>query len=376
MTGGDMNIDDITLPELTDLRLDEIETELFARIADERRDARAEQEAARRVADAERARARAARRGRIWMGAAAAAAVVAVAAIIAPQLGGGSVVGTASEPLVLNGARGDAYSVPEVGSEDAPLVATGAAATAAGAKREIVATASASLTVDDTKDAADAITDEATTAGGYVEALSLGGGQAVTPEGALVDTSSYPAPTGAWISVRIPADRLTDVLSGLSKLGEVTASQVDRRDVTTEAVDLRARVDALQASVTRLTELVAQASSTSDVIAAESALSERQAELDSLRQQLTLLDDQVAMSTLTVSLTEPQPAATADPAGFGDGVAAGWHGLVATLNGLVIALGFLLPWLAVIAVLGAVVWGIRRALRRRRARSVEVSEEA
>ncbi len=371
-----MNIDDITLPELTDLRLDEIETELFARIADERRDARAEQEAARRVADAERARARAARRGRIWMGAAAAAAVVAVAAIIAPQLGGGSVVGTASEPLVLNGARGDAYSVPEVGSEDAPLVATGAAATAAGAKREIVATASASLTVDDTKDAADAITDEATTAGGYVEALSLGGGQAVTPEGALVDTSSYPAPTGAWISVRIPADRLTDVLSGLSKLGEVTASQVDRRDVTTEAVDLRARVDALQASVTRLTELVAQASSTSDVIAAESALSERQAELDSLRQQLTLLDDQVAMSTLTVSLTEPQPAATADPAGFGDGVAAGWHGLVATLNGLVIALGFLLPWLAVIAVLGAVVWGIRRALRRRRARSVEVSEEA
>ena len=76
-----MNADDLTLPELTDQRVDRIETALFARIGAERRD---------ELATARRDRTRAVRRGRVWMGATAAASLVAVAAIIAPQLGGGT----------------------------------------------------------------------------------------------------------------------------------------------------------------------------------------------------------------------------------------------------------------------------------------------
>ena len=72
------------------------------------------------------------------------------------------------------------------------------------------------------------------------------------------------------------------------------------------------------------------------------------------------------MSSLSVQLVERSPAVAADPAGFGDGLGAGWNGLVATLNGIVIGLGFLLPWTAVAAVVLAVTWGVRRALRRRR----------
>jgi Flp pilus assembly protein TadB len=177
-----------------------------------------------------------------------------------------------------------------------------------------------------------------------------------------------PAPATAWITVRVPADALSEVVKGLSTLGTVTASQTDRRDVTTETLDLRARVSALETSVARLTDLMKQSTSTADLIAAESALSERQSELDSLRQQLTWTESQVAMSTLTVSLVEPSPAVTADPAGFGDGVAAGWNGLVATLNALVVAIGFLLPWLGVAAVIAALVVLIVRVRRGRHRR--------
>ena len=87
-----MNADDITLPELTDQRVDEIEAALFARIGAARGD---------ELAAARRGRARAVRGGRIWMGATAAAAFVAVAAVIAPQLGvgaGGS-ISTAQQPV-------------------------------------------------------------------------------------------------------------------------------------------------------------------------------------------------------------------------------------------------------------------------------------
>ena len=86
-------------------------------------------------------------------------------------------------------------------------------------------------------------------------------------------------------------------------------------------------------------------------------------------QQLTSLEDQVALSSLTVSLVEKTERIEADPAGFGDGLVAGWNGLVATLNGLVIGVGFLLPWIAVAAVVALVVWGIIALVRRRRART-------
>jgi hypothetical protein len=81
------------------------------------------------------------------------------------------------------------------------------------------------------------------------------------------------------------------------------------------------------------------------------------------------------MSTLSVTVVPDVEVVTADPAGFGDGLAAGWNGLVATLNGIVVAIGFLIPWLAVAAVAALVVWGIVRLVRgrRRQARTADGS---
>jgi len=62
----------------------------------------------------------------------------------------------------------------------------------------------------------------------------------------------------------------------------------------------------------------------------------------------------------------------ANPAGFGDGLAAGWSGFVATVNGLVVAIGFVLPWLAVVVLLAAITWAVvllARAIRSRRNRA-------
>ena len=362
----DMNAADLTLPELTDARRDEIEATLFTRIAEER-----SLSAITAAHEAERARSRAVRRGRVWMGAAAAAAVVAVAAVIAPSLGIGAGSGsaiTAEQATMMEGAGANAF--------DSKAMSGGSADAATGStSREVVASASASITADDTRAAIDEITASVTAAGGYVESVSLGGSPVVydTTGGVSPILPTDPIPQSAWITVRVPADALTDTIAGLAAAGEVTATQIDRRDVTTEAVDLRARVSSLEASVARLTELMGQATSTADLIAAESALSERQGELESLRQQLTWLDSQVAMSSLTVTITEPTPATTANPAGFGDGVGAGWNGLVATLNGLVVAVGFLLPWLGVLVVLALIVWGVRRVVRRRRTTEDELT---
>jgi|GEM_PF-292657 len=360
------------LPELTAERIDEIEDALFADIARDR-----SRQSARRT-----------RRGRLWIAGGAAAAVVAVAAVIAPSVGSlvGGVGGASDESAVAPLAPADSgagsYSSDSSATDTreaapltvAPDAASDAAAGSTAADRDIISTASATLTAEEVDAAARAIANSAVAHGGYVESLSIGSDGTVYPVnptdgGVMYDTMPYPYPSptdGAWITVRVPADQLQGVVDELGDVGEVTATNVSRQDVTEQTVDLQARIDAAQASVDRLTELMGQAQSVADLIAAESALSERQATLESYQQQLEMLDDQVAMSTLSVTVVPEVEPVTADPAGFGDGLAAGWNGLVAALNGIVVAIGFLLPWLAVAAVAALIVWGIVRLVRSRR----------
>lgn len=371
----------IELPELSDAAVSRIERDVFAGIRHEREDA------ARRASR---------RRRTGWMTTGAAAAVIVVAAVIAPTVTGlvsggsgvafstDSAVAPASGPVVLGGdeesARsGDLSGVAIDGSSLEGAIAPEAADPMAG--REVIASARATVQVEDAASAAEAIGAAAVSRGGYVESMTLAGSgvisqeQRTTGDGIVIDPMPYYPMDGNWVTVRVPADELPELIASLSEYGEVQASAIDRVDVTEQAVDLRARIDAAQASVDRLTELMGQAGSVADLIAAESALSERQAMLESYQQQLASLENQVALSSLTVTLVEPVASVDADPAGFGDGLAAGWNGLIATVNGIVIALGFLLPWLVIVGAVVLAVWGIRRVVTRRRSRRDAASEE-
>ena len=358
----------VSLPELSDRRIDEIETALFADISRERTTKRA-------------------RRGRWLIGGAAAAAVLVVAAIIAPSLSGlvggaGGVSDSADyavepeAPAVapdMGGGSDSSGVTEEAARSDLDSSAVQSADGATG-ERDIITNASATVVVADIPAAAATIAEAAEARDGYVESMNIGQSGDVSypvdPETGIMydDSTSYPYPmSNAWITVRVPSGELNGMVRELSAIGEVTTSSVNRQDVTEQVVDLEARIEASQASVDRLLELMAQATSVADLIAAESALAERQATLESYQAQLKSLESYVDMSSLTVNLQPVVETVEADPAGFADGLIAGWNGLVATLNGIVIALGFLLPWLVVIAIAGAIVWAIVRAVRRRRA---------
>lgn len=367
--------DEPALAELSARRVDEIEDALFADIARERTVRRA-------------------RRRRVWLAGGSAAAVVVLAVVVAPTVGGivtasggasSSVDESAVAPAV--GSGGDSPVRLENGSAPVPqqdgAFSGGAMTDQSTAGRDIITTASATVVVDDTSAAARAVGDAAVARGGYVESMSVGSSGAapqVDPATGLVYTPGSPSPVApdtAWVTVRVPSAQLTAAIADLAAVGEVSSSSVNRQDVTEQTVDLKARIAATQASVDRLTQLMAQAVNVGDLIAAETALSERQATLESYQQQLASLQGMVDMSSLSVTLTPEVVAVEADPAGFGEGLAAGWNGLVATLNGVVVALGFLLPWVAVVAVAALIVWGVVRLVRRsRRGRARRAPQEA
>jgi hypothetical protein len=190
---------------------------------------------------------------------------------------------------------------------------------------------------------------------------------AVAAAGGFV-TEESTASKRATLVVRVPAAALDRLLDDVATLGTVTERGGQTVDATEEVVDLDARVASQQASVARVRALLARAESIGDIVAIESELARREAELDSLTSRLAALRGQAALSTLTVTLRQAGEAADEDDRalGFLDGIGAGWDGLKAFGLAVAVVVGFLLPFVPVVALLAGIGWLVRRGIRSRR----------
>lgn len=218
--------------------------------------------------------------------------------------------------------------------------------------RKEVVTGTVDLTADDPAAAAQTLVDRVAELGGRVDQRTENPG--------TVDNDPH-----ANLVVRIPATDTDAFIDGLSDLGEITQVGTNRDDVTLQWQDLDARITALRASVDRLRDLMARAANTADLIAAEEALADRQAELDSLTGQRRYLDDQISLSTLTVDIRSTAEQTGEDgPTNFWAGVVDGWNSLFAWLKGAVVFIGQVLPWVLFLALLGAIVGALVGLARR------------
>ena len=247
--------------------------------------------------------------------------------------------------------------------------------------RQVISTGTVSITADDPIEAAADAVEIVEDAGGRIDSRSE---QPATDDKTRADDASdssdssiYPGPglpaPSAQLVVRIPSEKLTTTLDEIKKLGKVESVAIDANDVTAQSRDLESRITALRASVDRLIGLLAGATTTKDLIDIETALSTRQAELESLESQRRSLVDQVDLSTISIAFGSVASAPVEQPSDFFSGITAGWQTLVAFVGGVLVAFGFLLPWLIVLAVIGTVVLLIaRRRTRRRRQASAPV----
>lgn len=168
------------------------------------------------------------------------------------------------------------------------------------------------------------------------------------------------------LTLRIPAGELTAALDKFKELGTVREVSINAVDVTMQTMDLEARITALEASVDRLLALLTTADDTETLIQLETAISGRQGELESLKSQKRYLDDQISMSTLTLSLVSVADAPSVEPDDFFAGLVTGWNSFVAFFAGLLVTVGVLVPWILFFAIIGGIIVLIVRARRRSR----------
>ena len=202
--------------------------------------------------------------------------------------------------------------------------------------------------------------------GGYVEFQNTYYGSAY---------SSY-RHRSANMTIRIPADKLSDFLLHVEGASNVISKQQSQDNVTLQYVDTESRVAALEAERDRLMELLEQAGDLSDLLKIEERLTDVLYDLESTTAKLRSLDNQVSYATVNLYIdevkifteTQEQTVWQRIASGFGENLRNIWEDIVDFFIWLV-------TYSPQLIVIGGIIWlavrTVRRAIKKRRAKKTE-----
>jgi hypothetical protein len=172
--------------------------------------------------------------------------------------------------------------------------------------------------------------------------------------------------TSSTMTLRVPSATFSQAMDALAGLGDVEQQSRKSVDVTTKVIDNDARVRAAERSIRQIESLLSRASRMGDIIAIENDLANRQADLDSLKSQQAYLADQTSLSTISLYLSRTTVATRPhETRGFLAGLEGGWTALGGAVVVVLTALGALLPFAILLALVGVPLWLV---VRRRWAR--------
>ena len=202
--------------------------------------------------------------------------------------------------------------------------------------------------------------------GGYVEFQNTYYGSAY---------SSY-RHRSANMTIRIPADKLSDFLLHVEGASNVISKQQSQDNVTLQYVDTESRVAALEAERDRLMELLEQAGDLSDLLKIEERLTDVLYDLESTTAKLRSLDNQVSYATVNLYIdevkifTETQEQTVWQRIGSGFG-----ENLRNIGEDIVDFFIWLVTYSPQLIVIGGIIWlavrTVRRAIKKRRAKKTE-----
>jgi hypothetical protein len=163
------------------------------------------------------------------------------------------------------------------------------------------------------------------------------------------------------MSIRVPAARFDEAMNRLADLAvQVTARTESGQDVTEEYVDLNARLESLEATRERLLGIMQDTRTTDELLKAEQQLTQREAEIESIKERLQYLAQSARLARIWIEL---QPYVLSQPVGTRWRPAEAARGAVETLTDSLQGLGdfliffviAILPWAVT---LGLVVYGV------------------
>lgn len=128
---------------------------------------------------------------------------------------------------------------------------------------------------------------------------------------------------------------------------------------------MKARLENLQKQEKRLAEILGMAQTVDEVLSVEKELERVRGEIESLQGQINYIERSVAMSVITVRLTEAPPPFTPPGMDWGEVFETALRGLFLVVRGLIILVVSLLP-LGIIGASGYYIYRRRRKVKEKK----------
>ncbi len=188
--------------------------------------------------------------------------------------------------------------------------------------------------------------------------------------GGFVLSSSISQENQGTLTIRIPSRKLDGAIVKLRALGRLAELTLTGKDVTASYIDLKARLGVLQTQRELILRLLKASTTVSGQLSLSAKFSDVQMQIEQIQGQLNVLNDEVDLATLKLTLREE---GVATPAAGDDirnpSLGSAWdravQGFLGVIAAVVVGLGYLLPVLA----LAGLFLGLRLLFRRRRATS-------
>lgn len=198
--------------------------------------------------------------------------------------------------------------------------------------------------------------------------LAIGDGGFVLSTQANARSHANGGFSSGTIVLEVPQHLFTKFVSQVQRVGHATSILTSSSDVTSQYVNLQARISALNASRQQYLAIMARATSISGILAVQNQLDAIQSQIEQYQGQLNVLNHATTFGTLTVALS--QSGAPVHVTHHRSGLSKAWHDGV---NGFISGFEWLIrlagPVLFAVLFLGFVLvagrW-TRRAVRRRR----------
>ncbi len=209
--------------------------------------------------------------------------------------------GMSPRPLTLSGAASPQYMESDAGSGVVKRSSIGIMppvspeyAPSDRAERMVQRDTSLSLAVKDVADAITQIDRAAQSVGGYLIDSSLS-----TPEGA----------SSGNISIRVPAEKRTEVLSTIKSFGvKVVSEYISGQDITDQYEDTTERLRILESTKVKFETILAEAKNVNEMLSVQQQLINIQQQIDSLKGQQKYLEGSAKLTRISVYLATDELA--------------------------------------------------------------------
>lgn len=196
--------------------------------------------------------------------------------------------------------------------------------------------------------------------GGYMEESSV--------YGSGYDYNSYRT---AQYTVRVPVDKLDEIVSAVGQQGNIVHKNESATDVTLSYVDTKSRKEANEVEYERLLALLEKAEDIDTIVALESRMTTVRYEIQSLESQLRTYDNLVDFATVEISVSEvivytpTEPEKKTDLERMSEGFINSIKNIVHDFKEFVIDFVSALPYLMIWAVIIWIIVVIIRKIRKR-----------